>query len=66
MTVYFNNKPIPTQATTLLDVLEENKLLHKMGMAVAINNAVIPKTHWNQTALKQHDNILIITATQGG
>lgn len=36
------------------------------GIAVAVNNQVIPKQQWDTTPLKQNDNILIITATQGG
>ncbi|WP_066218127.1 sulfur carrier protein ThiS [Formosa haliotis] len=36
------------------------------GMAVAVNNQVVPKTNWEQTELFENDAVLIITATQGG
>ena len=36
------------------------------GIAVAINNNVIPKTSWAQYIIESNDNILIIKATQGG
>ena len=36
------------------------------GIAVAINNTVIPKINWNNHTLNQTDDILIISATQGG
>lgn len=36
------------------------------GIAVAVNNRVVPRTQWASTALRDRDNILIITATQGG
>lgn len=36
------------------------------GIAVAVNNLVIPKTSWADTMLRDKDSILIITATQGG
>ncbi|MCE3226780.1 MAG: thiamine biosynthesis protein ThiS [Bacteroidetes bacterium] len=36
------------------------------GIAVAINDNIVPKTHWESTALKEKDNVLIIKATQGG
>jgi sulfur carrier protein len=36
------------------------------GVAVAINNTVIPKQNWHTTNLNPNDNILIIKATQGG
>ena len=36
------------------------------GIAVAINTTVIPKTNWNTHSLNPTDDILIISATQGG
>ncbi|APU98018.1 sulfur carrier protein ThiS [Sphingobacterium thalpophilum] len=36
------------------------------GVAVAINNKVIPKKDWATTPLKPHDQIILITASQGG
>ncbi|MFB9052195.1 sulfur carrier protein ThiS [Formosa undariae] len=36
------------------------------GIAVAINNAVVPYFNWEKTTVLNNDNILIIQATQGG
>lgn len=36
------------------------------GLAVAVNQKVIPKKLWSQTILQNKDSILLITATQGG
>jgi sulfur carrier protein len=36
------------------------------GIAVAINDSIIPKTEWDKTTLKEKDAVLIIKATQGG
>jgi len=36
------------------------------GIAVAINNNIVPKSNWQSTLLKQNDSVLIIKATQGG
>jgi len=36
------------------------------GIAVAINSIVIPKSNWEQHLLSEIDDILIISATQGG
>ncbi len=47
----------------LLDLEIPNK---QNGIAVAINNTVIPKSNWNVHHLNQTDEILIISATQGG
>ncbi|WP_370900274.1 sulfur carrier protein ThiS [Chryseobacterium gossypii] len=38
----------------------------KKGVAVALNNRIIPQPLWAETFLKDKDSILIITATQGG
>lgn len=36
------------------------------GIAVAIGHKVVPKSEWDKTPLSQHDEVLIIRATQGG
>ncbi|MDC8102807.1 sulfur carrier protein ThiS [Chryseobacterium rhizosphaerae] len=38
----------------------------KKGIAVAVNNRIIPLSAWAETFLKDQDSVLIITATQGG
>ncbi|SHE41597.1 sulfur carrier protein ThiS [Chryseobacterium vrystaatense] len=38
----------------------------KKGIAVALNNRIIPLSAWAKTLLKDKDSVLIITATQGG
>ncbi|MEJ5103591.1 sulfur carrier protein ThiS [Chryseobacterium sp. MYb328] len=38
----------------------------KKGIAVALNNRIIPLSAWAETFLNNLDSILIITATQGG
>ncbi|MBD1430088.1 sulfur carrier protein ThiS [Sphingobacterium litopenaei] len=36
------------------------------GVAVALNQRVIPKSQWSETKIQNQDNILLLTATQGG
>ncbi|HYG49896.1 MAG TPA: sulfur carrier protein ThiS [Flavobacteriales bacterium] len=36
------------------------------GIAVAVNNRVVPKAQWSTTLLSPNDSLLIIKATQGG
>jgi sulfur carrier protein len=38
----------------------------KKGIAVALNNRIIPQSFWAETFLNDKDSVLIITATQGG
>lgn len=66
MTVYFNNDAIYTDSSTLKDLIFEKGLHDKKGIAVAINSDVVPKEIWQKIKLNKEDNILIITATQGG
>lgn len=66
MTIYFNNEATTTSSTWLHDFIHEVGLSTKNGIAVALNQNVIPKIYWNETRIEENDNILIITATQGG
>ena len=65
MKIRINNKETDVQAESLLDLAKELSLPEK-GVAVAVNNRMIPRTDWQQTALKDDDNIVIIKAVCGG
>ncbi len=54
---------MPANLAALL--LAEFGTLRK-GIAVALNHQVIPASAWPNTPLSDKDQILIITATQGG
>ncbi|MBA3902046.1 MAG: sulfur carrier protein ThiS [Bacteroidetes bacterium] len=47
-------------------VFLENNIETPKGIAVALNNKVIPRLKWDEQLVQQSDNILIIKATQGG
>ncbi|MEA1851332.1 MULTISPECIES: sulfur carrier protein ThiS [Chryseobacterium] len=50
-----------------LEALLAIEIPHKRkGIAVALNNRIIPQSSWPETFLNDKDSILIITATQGG
>jgi sulfur carrier protein len=36
------------------------------GMAVAVNQTIVPKANWNTHLLHPQDQIILIKATQGG
>lgn len=67
MNIYINNEPkqIDTQRT-LTQLLADMQLNSSRGMAIAINNQVIPKTTWEKYNLNENDRVTIIKATQGG
>lgn len=47
----------------LLDIEFSNR---QNGIAVAIDNVVIPKSEWEKTDIAEHSDVLVISATQGG
>lgn len=67
MIVFVNNKPINlSHPETIPAVLESLQLAGSKGIAVAVNNAVVPKHDWEKFAMKENDHVTIIRATQGG
>jgi len=50
----------------LAQLLEKESIAEKTGIAVAVNNQVVPKTAWANFELKDNDKILVIKASQGG
>ncbi len=54
------------KGSSLFNALEQNEIQSQRGIAVAVNNAVIPKAEWPSKILNENDKITIIKATQGG
>lgn len=65
MNIIINSKSTETQAQTL-QALAEELSLPKAGVAMAKNQQMIHREDWDQTALAENDNILIIKAACGG
>ena len=65
MNITINNKSTDTQAENLAQLATELELPLK-GVAVAINNKMIPRTDWEATSLAENDNVVIIKAACGG
>lgn len=63
-----NNEPITVTQNTvsLAQALELKGIRHAKGIAVAVNQKIVPQSSWKHQAIHPHDHILIITATQGG
>ena len=38
----------------------------QQGIAVAVNDTIVPRSQWESHILQPEDNILVIKATQGG
>ena len=54
------------EGSSLQALLAELGLEAKKGLAVAVNQAVVPSLQWSATALSEGDEVLVIQATQGG
>ena len=65
MNVQINNQDRQTEARNLQDLAIELQLPQK-GVAVAIDNQMIPRGSWAQTALQEGARIVIIKAACGG
>ena len=67
MNIYINNKlqelPGKSKITDALDALN---ITAQKGIAIAINNNVIPHTEWETHLLQPEDKVILIKATQGG
>ena len=68
MELKINNqtKQFPLDSFTIQALLDLEIPNKQNGIAVAINNTVIPKSNWNSHQITETDDILIISATQGG
>jgi len=67
MEITFNNhtRQIDTKSSIqdALDLWIGDK---QKGIAVAVNNVIVYKTQWGIYELQPNDNVLVITAFQGG
>lgn len=61
-----NQKLIISEEESLQDLVFAQLGEKQNGIAIAVNNAVVPKKDWSSTHLNENDSILIIKATQGG
>jgi sulfur carrier protein len=67
VTVRVNDKPhTVADRTTLTQLLAGLGLSAAQGVAVAINDAVVPRSSWEEHCLAEGDQVLVIQATQGG
>jgi sulfur carrier protein len=51
---------------TLADVLPLLEITQADGIAIAVNEEVIPRGEWAGYVLREQDRVFVIRATQGG
>ena len=65
MDIKLNNKKTSTTSCNLQELAQEMNLPEK-GVAVAINNQMIPRAEWADTPVTEGADIVIIKAACGG
>lgn len=67
MNIYINDELLQIDENdTLQQVIDNVQIKRKKGIAVAVDNQVIPRNQWTHYYLKENAKVVIITATQGG
>ena len=65
MKIQINNKEVETKALNLSELAQEMALPEK-GVAVAVNNKMVSRAQWADTALTEGIAVVIIKAACGG
>ena len=66
MIVKLNENPHEVAEGTILDKFIESLDIQLQGIAIAINNEVIPKSKWNEMRLEDGMSLMLIHAVSGG
>ena len=68
MNIKLNDKEfsLPSENLSLGHFLKDQNQHYDTGVALAVNDQIVPRQQWEDYLLKPNDNILIITAVQGG
>mgnify|MGYP005994231437 CR=1 FL=1 len=66
MNIQLNNNTIQIKNSISVEELIASQNISTKGIAVAVNTNIVAKSEWGNKQLKENDNIIIITATQGG
>lgn len=67
MQVSVNNELIEFKdGANIIELVQSQDSIPESGVAIAVNQEVVPQSLWESKILNPNDNILIIQATQGG
>ena len=65
MKVWVNNKEVETAAVSLASLVEDLSL-PAQGIAVAVENRMVPRTQWADYALSEGMRVVVVKAACGG
>lgn len=66
MKVQVNNKETELQSQSSIKQMTLSMELPSAGVAIAVNNKMVPRMEWDQFILNENDQIVIIKAACGG
>jgi sulfur carrier protein len=66
MRLKINDKDLEFTGNTLTELLDRHGFGDRTGIAIAVNEIVIPRPEWQFHVLSEGDEILIIVPAQGG
>lgn len=66
MKVQVNSKEVEIALNSTLTQLTALLELPSQGIAIAVNNKMIPRANWEEFSLQENDNLVIIKAACGG
>ncbi|MBC7511525.1 MAG: sulfur carrier protein ThiS [Ferruginibacter sp.] len=67
MEINLNNQSYQIEVKTSIQIALNNWIGEKQkGIAVAVNETIVPKAQWDRYELQHNDKVLVIKATQGG
>jgi sulfur carrier protein len=64
--IVVNGEPMPLEQATLAELVEQRASAARRGIAVALNDAVVPRRAWPATRLKAGDRVEIVKVMVGG
>lgn len=65
--IYINDKEHTFNSNqSLSDLFKNLNIDVAKGVAIALNEKVIPRSQWNNQKINDRDKLLLIKATQGG
>ena len=66
MKLKVNSKETEEKDGCTIAELASQLALPERGVAIAVNNKMIPRTEWNERILQPNDNLVVIKAACGG
>lgn len=66
MNILVNNKSMECPEGSTLAQLSAQLQWPEKGIAVAVNNRMVPRADWNEFSVKENDSLVVIKAACGG